>query len=102
MGSILDVNDLSTSIECALRLSGQIDVTGAGRFAVGVGISSTSMVSVGELGRGPRNSVGMRLGSTPLYLAPDETVSRAALERGAREVASTHARALIRAFQISA
>ncbi|WP_458112125.1 DUF4062 domain-containing protein [Arthrobacter sp. R1-13] len=102
MGSILEANDLSKSIEGALRLAGQTDVTGADRFAIGVGISSTSMVGVGELGRGPRNSVSMRLGSTPLHLEPDETVSRAALDRGAGEVASTHARSLIRVFQMSA
>jgi hypothetical protein len=102
MGSILDVNDLSQSIGSALRLAGQTDVTGAARFAIGVGITSTSMVAVGELGRGPRNSVGMRLSSAPLHLEPDETVSRAALDQGAGEVASTLARSLIRAFQNSA
>jgi len=101
MGSILDVNDLSQNIGSALRLAGLIDVTGAGRFAIGVGITSVSMVAVGEVGRGPRNSVGMRLNSAPIHLEPDETVSRAALDRGAGEVASMLARSLVRAFQNS-
>ncbi|WP_307485026.1 DUF4062 domain-containing protein [Pseudarthrobacter sulfonivorans] len=82
MGSILDARQLAQDIASALRLSGRIDVTGAARFAIGMGITSTSMVAVGELGRGPRNSVGMRLNSSPLRLEPDETVSRAALDRG--------------------
>jgi hypothetical protein len=101
MGSILDVKDLSQSIGSALRLAGLIDVTGAARFAIGVGITSVSMVAVGEAGRGPRNSVGMRFNSAPIHLEPDETVSRAALDRGAGEVASMLARSLVRAFQNS-
>lgn len=101
MGSILDLNDLSRRLGSALRLAGQVDVSGADRFAIGVGITSTSMVAVGELGRGPRNSVGMHLSSAPLHLEPDETVSRAALDRGAGEVATMLARSLIRTFQNS-
>jgi hypothetical protein len=102
MGSILDARELAQDIASALRLAGLIDVTGAARFAIGIGITSTSMVAVGELGGGPRNSVGMRLSSAPLHLEPDETVSRAALDRGAAEVASMLARSLLRAFQNSA
>lgn len=99
MGSILDPLDVAPRIATALRLSGQIDRTAATKIAVGVGINSRSMVTLGRAGLSPRNSSSMSVTTEPVHVEPDETMSRAALDLGADEVAATLTRSLIRAFE---
>ena len=99
MGSILDIHEVSARIAAALRLAGNIDLTAADHIAIGVGLTSQSLVAVGNASRGPRNQVSMSTSSGALHVNPDELVSRVALDRGADEVASLLARSLIRAFE---
>jgi hypothetical protein len=98
MGSILDPEDLTAQVVSGLRLAGQIDPTRAPRIAVGVGLSSRTMLSVAKAGQPSRNSASMSSVSEPVHVEPDEAMSRAALDRGADEVAVGLARTLVRGF----
>lgn len=98
MGSLLDPEDVSRRASAALRLAGQLEVSGAPELAIGVGLSSTSTVSIGSVTGVSRNSSSSRMNSAPVHIEPDERISRAALDRGADEVASSLSRALLREF----
>ncbi len=98
MGQILDSADATARVASALRLVGQLDMTRATKIAIGIGLSSKSMVTIGVAGHPPRNSASMTMESGPVHVLPDESVSRAALDRGADEVAATLVRSLIRNF----
>lgn len=99
MGSVLDESEITSRIASALRLSGRLDLTDAPRFAVGVGISSASMVSIGSVSALPRSSSSLRMNSGPVRVTPDESMTRAGLDRGADEVATSLARTLMRSFE---
>jgi hypothetical protein len=101
MGGILDENEVTSRIASALRLAGQLDLTGAARIAVGIGLNSASMVSVGSNSTTPRTSSSLRMNSNPVRVEPDESVSRSALDRAADEVAASLARSFLRAFAAS-
>lgn len=98
MGAILDPQDVVTRVASALRLAGQVDVSGAIRVTIGIGLSSTSMMSIGQVHQASRNGGSVRMDSSPVHIEPDETMSRSALDRGADEVAASLARTLLRAF----
>lgn len=98
MGSLLNVQDVTARTAAALRLAGQIDLTGAPELAVGVGVTSASMVTIGEIRQSSRSSSHMSMNDAPVRVEPDETVTRTALDRGADEVAATLSRSLLRAF----
>jgi hypothetical protein len=98
MGSILDPQDVTARTTTALRLAGQLDVSNASELAIGIGLTSGSMVSLGTVTGVARNSGPLNTNSDPIHVEPDEGISRAALDRGADEVASSLGRALIREF----
>jgi len=99
MGAIFDAQDATARVASALRLVGQIDMTGASKVAVGIGLTSSSMISIGVAGQTGRNSASLSTDSGPAHVEPDESLSRAALDRGADEVAATLVRSLLRSFQ---
>lgn len=99
MGAIFDAQDVTARVASALRLVGQIDMTGASKVAIGIGLTSRSMVSIGVAGQSGRNSAPLSTGSEPAHVEPDESISRAALDRGADEVSATLVRSLLRSFQ---
>jgi len=99
MGSILDSRDLTTRIATALRLAGQLDVSTASKFAIAVGLSTSSMVSVGQISQTARSRVSMSMTESAVKVEPDEAISRTALDRGADEVAASLSRSLIRQFE---
>ncbi|MDJ0356340.1 hypothetical protein [Paenarthrobacter sp. PH39-S1] len=99
---MLNVDDAAQRIAAALHLVGQVGVAGATRFAVGVGLTTGSMVSLAALNNQPRNSVSLRMNNAPVRVEPDETMSFAALDQGANEAAMLLAQSLIRAFQNTA
>jgi hypothetical protein len=98
MGKILDPGDATARVASALRLVGQLDMTAATKVAIGIGLSSQSMVAIGLAGQPGRNSVSVSMGSESVHVVPDESMTRAALDRGADEVAATLVRSLIRLF----
>lgn len=98
MGQILDLGDATARVASALRLVGQLDMTRATKIAIGIGLSSKSMVSIGVAGQPGRHSASMSMESGSVHVLPDESVTRAALDRGADEVAATLMRSLIRNF----
>lgn len=99
MGAIFDAQDVTARVASALRLVGQIDMTGASKVAIGIGLTSRSMVSIGVAGQSGRNSAPLSTDSEPAHVDPDESISRAALDRGADEVSATLVRSLLRSFQ---
>ncbi|MDH2442557.1 hypothetical protein QDR37_01235 [Amnibacterium sp. CER49] len=101
MGTILDPQDLAMRTAAALRLAGQVDITGAAEVAIGIGLTRGSMVSAGTVTGVSRNSGQMRMSAEPSRVEPDERISRAVLDRGADEVAAGLARALFSEFQKS-
>jgi hypothetical protein len=102
MGSIVDVQDTTARVASGLRLAGQIDMTQATRLAVGIGLTSRLMTTIGVAGQQSRTRASLSSRSEPVRVEPDESVSRAALDRGADEVAATLVRSLIRQFQENA
>ncbi|NYJ18538.1 DUF4062 domain-containing protein [Glaciibacter psychrotolerans] len=99
MGTIVDAQDVTTRVASALRLTGQIDMTRAPKVAVGIGLTSRSMTAIGVAGQSNRTSASLSSRSEPVRVEPDESMSRAALDRGADEVAATLVRSLLRNFQ---
>ncbi|MCJ1698004.1 DUF4062 domain-containing protein [Rathayibacter caricis] len=99
MGTIYDPQDITARIAAALRLIGQIGVVKAPYVAIGVGLTSTTMVTVGTAGTAGRTSGSMPRDRGPIHVEPDEAISKAALDQGAGEVAVTLNRALLRTIQ---
>ncbi|MGY4856846.1 DUF4062 domain-containing protein [Cryobacterium sp. AP23] len=99
MGTIIDAQDVTTRVASALRLTGQIDMTGATKLAIGVGLTSRSMTAIGLAGQQSRSSVSLSSRSEPVRVEPDESIGRAALDRGADEVSATLVRSFVRNFQ---
>lgn len=100
MGAILDPEDLTSTVASGLRLIGALRVLQAAEAAIGIGLSSASMVSEGRVTGVARNSATMSVhGDGPVRIAPDEAVSSAAFDRGAEEVAASLVRSLLEAFR---
>lgn len=99
MGGILNAADLATNAAAALRLAGAVGAVGSQRLAVAVGVTGT-MLSVVDGSLGPGRSsvmIGMR-GDQPVRVLPDESVSAAALDRGADELGRELATSLLEEF----
>lgn len=96
MGSIFDPDDIATTLARLLRLVGSANVLSGDRFAVAVGLGgSLMMMTVGRVtGHGRSSAGGFGLNDDPVRIEPDESVSAAAFERGADEVARSLAAAL--------
>jgi hypothetical protein len=98
LGLILDPQDVTVKVASALRLAGQIDRTAAANVVLGIGLTSGSTVTLGEVSQRSRNSSHMSLNDGPTQVEPDETITRAAFDLGANEVAALATRSLVRAF----
>ena len=103
MGSLLDPADLTTRISELLSLTGAFLPPGASHLGLAVGLSPLLMVSEGPISRlGARTSATMASASRDrLAVPPDETASREALGRGARDAGEALARALLTDYRSS-
>ncbi len=96
MGAILDPDELVATTASHLRLAGALGVLDGDRFAIVVGLSGGNMVTEGKVTGVARSSVSFPVNSDkPVQVVPDETVSGAAFDRGADEVAGNLAEALV-------
>lgn len=97
LGAVVDVEDCGEQFASMLRVVGSLQLIDAESVAVGVGLSSTSMLSFGKVADLPRSgSVSLGIGSDqPLHIDPDESMSGAALNVGSREAGRLLARALL-------
>ena len=100
MGSLLDPDDLPPRMGSLLRLLGSIAPPGDGEWAIAIGLTPSTLLSIGPLSSlGHRNSAQTTTGSPgPLHIEPDEAVSAAALDDAANEVGHVLAQNLIDAF----
>ncbi|MEP9362940.1 DUF4062 domain-containing protein [Nocardioides sp. CN2-186] len=100
MGGVLNAADLTSNVAASLRLAGLVGVGAARRLAVAAGVEG-SMISVvdGPLGQTGRSRANFGFGGDePVRVLPDESVSPAALDRGADELARDLAAALLEKF----
>jgi len=97
MGSLLDPADLTTGISELLSLTGAFLPQGDSHLRLAVGLSPLLMVCEGPISRlRGRTSATMASASRDrLAVPPDETGSREALGRGARDAGEALARALL-------
>lgn len=100
LGTLLDEADLSQRLARLLRLLGGLLPPGVPNYAVAVGLSPTSMVSIGPItALGHRNSASTGMSNrTGVFVPPDEAVTTSGLAAGADEVARALASALLAAF----
>ena len=99
MGTILDPEDLTTTIASSLRLAGGLGLLTGDRLAVAVDITDPSNVSEG-VANGINRNRSFGLGSRgQVRVHPDESVSAVALSRGADEVARPLVNLLMDAFR---
>jgi hypothetical protein len=100
LGALLDSEDLQEMISSGLRLVGALKLVAAERAACAVGLSSTAFVSEGRVTGVGRTSATMgHRADAPLQMQPDESVSIAAFDEGAAEVADVLVRSLLDAFR---
>lgn len=88
LGAIVDPDDLIDTFTEQLRVIGALNVLNGARYAIAVGLGGyMSMVSIAKAGVS-RSSASMGLGSDqPVRVVPDESVTAAAFDTGATEVA---------------
>lgn len=100
MGGILNAADLATNAAAALRLAGAVGAASSQRLAVAVGVTGTMLSVVdGSLGQSVRSSASFGMaGDQPVRVLPDESVSAAALDRGADELGRELATSLLEKF----
>jgi len=100
MAAILDPDELVATTASHLRLAGALGVLDADRYAIAIGLSGGSMISEGKVTGVARSSVSYSVNSDkPVQVLPDETVSAAAFDRGADDVAYNLAEALVQGFR---
>ena len=97
LGAMLDSDDLTEAVALQLRIIGALNLMTADRFALSVGLGGAmGMVSLAKPGV-RRNSASMGFGSDePVRVEPDESVSVAAFDVGADDVASLLVKTLLR------
>jgi len=99
LGAILDPAQLPLQVAGLLRLIGHTRALSSPYVAIAVGVEPVRTLSVGDVSAMPRNSAQFLLMSDePLRAEPDELVTLAALDAGAREAGSILSRRLIEAF----
>lgn len=100
LGAMLDSDDLEKAVALQLRVIGALNVMSADRFTLSVGLGGAmGMVSLAKPGV-QRSSASMGFGSDePVRVEPDESVSLAAFDVGADDVARSLVRALLRAVR---
>lgn len=100
IAAILDPDELVATTASHLRLAGALGVLDGGRYAIAIGLSGGDMMTEGTVTGVARSSVSYPVNSdTPVQVVPDETVSAAAFDRGADEVAGNLAEALVQGFR---
>jgi hypothetical protein len=100
MAAILDPDELAATTASHLRLAGALGVLDGGRFAIAIGLSGGNMITEGKVTGVARSSVSFPTNSDkPVQVVPDETVSGAAFDRGADEVADNLVEALVQGFR---
>jgi uncharacterized protein DUF4062 len=101
MAAIVDPDELRVTIAAHLRLAGATGVLSGDRFAVAVGLGGgVMMASEGKVTGLARSSVSLGTSSdAPVRVVPDETVSSAAFDRGADEVARNLVESLVEGFR---
>ncbi|MFE9191917.1 hypothetical protein ACFYL6_20125 [Micromonospora sp. NPDC007208] len=96
MGAILDPDALPDQIAGLLRLIGGLGILDGDQVAIGVGVSTEGLMSVGRVSGQPRHqATSLMLSNDPIQVPPDELVTLAALGPGAAEVGRTLSRTLI-------
>lgn len=100
MGSILDSADLTERIARDLRLIGALAPPNGTNYAIAVELVATRMTTVGAIAHlGQRTSVtGLSMSDRSVQVEPDESVTLAAFDTGADEVAAILARQVINSF----
>ena len=99
MGAILAPDDVAATITGSLRLAGDLGLLTGERFAIAVDITHPRGVSEGSANGVGRSSASGFISRDELRVHPDESVSAAALDRGASEVARTLTDLLLAAFR---
>jgi hypothetical protein len=98
MGAILDPDALPGQIAGLLRLVGSLGVVESDQVAIGVGVSTSGMLSTGRVTGQPRHqAMSLMLRNHPVHVPPDELVTLTALGPGAAEVGRALSRSLIAA-----
>jgi hypothetical protein len=96
MGAILDPDALPDQIGGLLRLIGGLGILDADQVAIGVGVSTPGMMSIGRVsGQTRQQATNLMLSNEPIQVPPDELMTSAALGPGAAEVGRTLSRTLI-------
>lgn len=100
MGPMLDDFDLQEVIAEQLRVLGVLNIEDGERFALSAGIGGTlSMVSFAKPGIPRSQSTPVSPTQQPVRIAPDESVSSAAFDTGADQVARQLTGQLLRRMQ---
>ncbi|MFE5336082.1 DUF4062 domain-containing protein [Isoptericola sp. NPDC056573] len=100
LGSILDEDDLEQTLTTNLRLTSAVNMLSGKRFGLATGLSGAlGVVSRGKKTGVSRTSASMVVSPRPIRVSMDESVSTAAFDRGAEEIASYLGALLIREFE---
>lgn len=100
MGGILDEAELTASTTKYLRLVGAMRLLEGRRFALAIGLGgSTTLLSEGHVTGVGRTSTTVNPRNGHFRVEPDENVSLAAFDRGAKEVARELVAGLLNAFR---
>lgn len=91
IGAYVNHDNVTSIIAEQLRLIGALDVLTADQFAISAGLAGSMMISAG---RGSATSLGFG-NEQPIRITPDESVSIAAFDLGAAEVATLLARRIV-------
>jgi hypothetical protein len=96
--AVADQDDIAERIAESLRLADRLNILRSDRLAVAVGIDPASMITVGRVSELATRSSATIAGGGRLdhiYVEPDESVPRAALDLEAAEVSRPLAQRLI-------
>ncbi|MFG3095566.1 DUF4062 domain-containing protein [Streptomyces sp. NPDC048202] len=99
MGSILDQDTLPQQVASLLRFNGALELIQSERIVVAIGVSDPNLTQVDRFNPHQsrrRAEMGAYSRSFTLQTEPDESISLAALDTGAEEVAGILSRALIK------
>lgn len=100
MGALLDLADVTQRIALDLRLIGALSPLESTDYAIATELEATHMTTIGTIAHlGQRTSVtGISFSDRNFRVEPDETVTPAAFDSGANEVAAALAKQLINPF----
>ena len=96
IGSVVTEDELAAAIGDQLRIIGTLNVVAGDRFTLSVGLGGSTMMSTGG---SSATSIGFGSGE-PIRIRPDESLSSAAFNVGADEVARGIARRIVAAISL--